>query len=340
MEKITYISFPGLGIKEFGVRNSAFTVFGRPIMWYGIIIVIGIIVAYFYVRYRGRKHEELVDDDIIDFCMAGVISGIIGARIWYVATSFESFKADTFGKTLYNCIAIWEGGLGFYGGLILGFISLVVLCAIKKKNFFRVADCFSLGVLIAQIFGRWGNFINGEAHGGETKLPWRMGLREEYSDTTVYVHPTFLYESLWNLLGFLIINATYKHKKFNGQIALRYLAWYGFGRMFIEGLRTDSLYIGKFRISQLFGFLCFFVCSALLVAFDMVHAVNAKKAKAAATAAGTEEEKTGEETTGASGPDESPAGETAQEVPAEQGFDIASLHGGDGEDGDADGTAD
>lgn len=274
MEKITYISFPGLGIDEFAVKNAAFSIFGRSVMWYGIIIVIGIIAAYFYVTFRGNKNEGLTDDDITDFCMVGVIAGIVGARIWYVATSFSSFKAPTFWETVYNCVAIWEGGLGFYGGLILGMLSLLLVCRIKKKNFLKVADCFSLGVMIAQIFGRWGNFMNGEAHGCETSLPWRMGLRAEYEEVAAYYHPTFFYESLWNLIGFIIINFTYKHKKYNGQIVLRYLAWYGFGRMFIEGLRTDSLYIGQLRISQLFGFICFFVASGLLIAFDIVHVVN------------------------------------------------------------------
>ncbi len=272
MGKITYVTFPGLGIsREIAVNNVAFTILGKDIMWYGIIITVGIVLGYLYADFRARRNEGFKKDEMVDFALAGVIFGIIGARIWYVATSFDSFRGATFWETVRNCVAIWEGGLGFYGGLILGALSVVVIARIKKKNIFQVLDPIVLGVMIAQILGRWGNFMNGEAFGTETTLPWRMGLRFDGSDITSCVHPTFLYESLWNLLGFLIINFTYKHKKYNGQITLRYLTWYGFGRMLIEGLRTDSLYIGQFRISQVFGFACFFFGSAALITLDIIY---------------------------------------------------------------------
>jgi phosphatidylglycerol:prolipoprotein diacylglycerol transferase len=137
----------------------------------------------------------------------------------------------------------------------------------------KVFDMVAPGVMLGQIIGRWGNFVNGEAHGVETSESFflRMGLMgaadTDYPFRMVYFHPTFLYESLWNLIGFVLINLFYKKKKFDGQIVLMYLAWYGFGRMLIEGLRTDSLYIGVFRISQVVGFLCFAICTALLVYF-------------------------------------------------------------------------
>ena len=171
-------------------------------------------------------------------------------------------------------INIRTGGLAIYGGLICGVLAIIGVCYVKKKNLWRVLDMIAPGVMIAQALGRWGNFMNAEAYGGLTRLPWRMcspkiaaelrvqGIADsaayaEILDGTLGVHPTFLYESLWNLLGFVLINLFYKKKKYNGQIFLCYVTWYGFGRMWIEGLRTDSLYLGPFRVSQLVAFLSF-----------------------------------------------------------------------------------
>ena len=334
---MTYISFPGIGINEFSVNSVAFEIGPFSVRWYGIIITVGIILAFLYLNYRGKKFEGLTDDDVFDYAIAGVVFGIIGARIYYVATEFGRFKADTFWKTLKNIVAIWNGGLGFYGGLILGLLSVVVISLFKKKNPFKVFDACSLGVMIAQVCGRWGNFMNGEAHGGETSLPWAMGLRSSLDETVTYYHPTFFYESLWNLVGFLIINATYKHKKYDGQIVLRYISWYGFGRMFIEGLRTDSLYVGQFRISQVVGFLCFFFGSATLIALDIVHA---NRRKAALLREAVSDEKTEEiaetaEKSDVSAETAPETAETAEETEnAEEGFDIRQLHAEDGKDED------
>ncbi len=278
MEKTTYISFPGLGVDEFRVDNVAFTVFGHPIMWYGIIITLGIISAFLYVSYRAKHNEKIKNDDVLDYAIYLVIFGIIGARLYYVFTKFDSFKGDNFGDTLYNIIAVWEGGLAIYGGIIAGFIALVAVSLIKKIKLGKALDMIAPGVMLGQLIGRWGNFCNAEAFGSETSLPWRMGLRDISEKSAVYVHPTFLYESLWNLLGFVIINITYKRKKFDGQIFLMYISWYGFGRMFIEGLRTDSLYVGDFRISQLVGFFCFFFGLALLIAMLIVTHLRKKEA--------------------------------------------------------------
>ncbi len=257
MEKITYISFPGLNINEFAVNNIAFTIFGKSIMWYGIIITLGIILGFYYTLYRAKNTEDIKTDDVLDYAIYLVIFGIIGARLYYVLTKFDNFRGASLKKTLRNIIAIWEGGLGIYGAIIAGFLALVAVSKIKKIKIGKALDMISPAVMIGQIVGRWGNFFNAEAHGGETSLPWRMGLRAPSESSTIYVHPTFLYESLWNLIGFILINIIYKKKKFDGQIFILYITWYGFGRMLIEQLRTDSLYVGNFRISQIVGLLSF-----------------------------------------------------------------------------------
>ena len=272
------ISFPGLGIGEFSLDNVAFTIGENfSVYWYGIIITCGIIFAYLYAVYRG-KFESVCFDDTIDIAIWTVILGVIGARLYYVLTSLDQYIDDSFGQTLKNMLNLRGGGLAIYGGIIGGILGIVIATRIKKINTIKLFDMAAPGVMIGQLLGRWGNFFNGEAFGGivSEKNPlyfMRMGIISSNSisdfGTTemVYVHPTFLYESLWNLTGFIIINALYKKKKFNGQIACMYLSWYGFGRMFIEGLRTDSLYIGNtgIRISQLVGLICFVVFGALLV---------------------------------------------------------------------------
>ena len=276
MGKTTTLSFPGLGIDQFTMNRTAFTVFGRPVQWYGIIITVGIIAAYFYATKRA-KDEGINPDHVIDYALYCVIFGILGARAYYVLTSLDTMIADHFwGKygTLYNIVAIWEGGLAIYGGIIAGFITAVIVTKIKKLKFSKVADMCAPAVMLGQIIGRWGNFVNGEAHGGLTDLPWRMGITNLNTGITLYYHPTFLYESLWNLVGFIIINIVYKKKRFDGQIFLMYMTWYGFGRMLIEGLRTDSLYVGPFRISQVVGFLSFITGAVLLIIMSVKNRGN------------------------------------------------------------------
>lgn len=272
------ISFPGLGIGEFSLDNVAFT-FGEnfSVYWYGIIITCGIIFAYLYAVYRG-KYESVCFDDTIDIVIWTVILGVVGARLYFVLTSLDKYIDESFIQTVTNMLNLRGGGLAIYGGIIGGILGIFISTRFKKINTIKVFDMAAPGVMIGQLLGRWGNFFNGEAFGGivSENHPlyfMRMGIISSNSisdfGTTemVYVHPTFLYESLWNLTGFIIINALYKKKKFNGQVACMYLSWYGFGRMFIEGLRTDSLYIGNtgIRISQLVGLICFVVFGALLV---------------------------------------------------------------------------
>ncbi len=260
------VSFPGLGIENFDLNPIAFTLFGKlEVRWYGLIITMGIILAFSYCAYRA-KQEKISFDDLLDIAIFTVIAGIIGARLYYVLTSLDSY--DSF----YSMIAIWEGGLAIYGGLIAGALTIFLVCRHKKIKFMKMFDAVAPGVMIAQALGRWGNFFNGEAYGeevleGSPLYFIRMGLIPNIESRTrmFYFHPTFLYESLWNIVGFVLINIFYKKKKFDGQIFYMYIAWYGFGRMFIEALRTDSLYVGVFRISQVVGFVCFVVGTLMLV---------------------------------------------------------------------------
>ena len=261
--KVSTLSFPGLGIGEFTIDSVAFTVFGREIAWYGVIITCGILLAAIYGLSRA-KIEGIGTDDMLDVILASVIFSVLGARLYYVI-----FYGNY--KTFYDVIAIWNGGLAIYGAVIAGAITLVVMAKIKKRSPLVMLDIGAASIPLGQAIGRWGNFMNAEAYGYETTLPWRMGIVE--SGTTIYVHPTFFYESVWNFAGFFLLWYFYKKKKYNGQIFLMYLAWYGFGRMFIEGLRTDSLWLipNVIRVSQLLGAISFAVCAALLIFFGIKY---------------------------------------------------------------------
>lgn len=259
---ISQISFPGLGIEPFSLDSVAFRIGDFSVAFYGVIITLGIVLATLYVIWRA-KQNGITADTILDMALLVVPCGVVGARLYYVLTSLDRF--NSFGEIF----DIRSGGLAIYGGIIGGAIAVIIMARVKKIDFFLLADMISPAVLIGQILGRWGNFFNAEAYGSATELPWRMGLLK--GGEWIYVHPTFLYESLWNLLGLVLINIFYgfkkekTHKKYDGQIFLMVFAWYGFGRMFIEGLRTDSLYVGPFRISQVLGLLFFLVGAGLLL---------------------------------------------------------------------------
>ena len=271
---MTTISFPGLGIPEFTINPIAIPFGERGIYWYALIIVYGMLIAMLYASCRA-KDEGISFDTMIDFALYTIPVGIIGARLYYVF--FDWLARPENYKSFKDIIAIWDGGLAIYGGIIFGIATIFIVAKIKKmswKTLFKLFDSVAPGVMIAQAIGRWGNFCNGEAFGGETDLPWRMGLISSNTINTfntedmVYVHPTFLYESLWNILGFILINLVYKKKRFDGQITLMYIAWYGFGRTFIELLRTDSLTNGgNIRVSSVLGLACFLVAGTLLVIF-------------------------------------------------------------------------
>ena len=272
------VSFPGLGIGNFKLNPVAFEVFGIEIRWYGLCIVTGMILAFVYANYRA-KQEGFTLDNLLDVGIYTILFGVLGARLYYVLMKLDTYilPGRSAWENFKDMINIRGGGLAIYGGIIAGALTLFVYCRIKKKDWRRLFDLVAPGVMIAQAMGRWGNFFNGEAHGGivgegSPLYFLRMGLYPNDLNTSAmaYVHPTFLYESLWNILGFVLINVfIYKRKKFNGQIVLTYAAWYGFGRMFIEGLRTDSLYLGGgnsgIRVSQLVGFLCFVIGLGLMI---------------------------------------------------------------------------
>ena len=259
---MTTVSFPGLGIGEFSLDPVAisFELFGNPIeiRWYGAIICLGMILAVLYVCMRA-KQAGIAIDHILDFALVIIPCGVIGARLYYVLMRLDSYDS------IKDVFAIWNGGLAIYGGIIAGGLALLICAKIKKLSLGKIFDMVAPAVMIGQILGRWGNFFNGEAHGGETDIFCRMGLFE--GNQWSFVHPTFLYESLWNLLGFVIANLIYRKKKYDGQVFFFYVAWYGFGRMLIEGLRTDSLYLfgTGIRVSQLVGFLCFIIGTAFFV---------------------------------------------------------------------------
>lgn len=274
---MTQISFPGLGIGPFTVDSTAFAIGNFEIKWYGIIICLGMILAYTYAWTRA-KYEGIKTDDLIDLALVLLICGIAGARIYYIIFELDSYIVkgtglfDSIWKSFLRMVNIHNGGLAIYGGIIAGAISAYVFARKKKIHFPILADVLAPSVMVGQMIGRWGNFVNAEAHGGFTDLPWRMGIQAYYPGTEILqpgsygeYHPTFLYESLWNFVGFVIITALYKKKKFNGQWVLFYFAWYGLGRFMIEGLRTDSLYIGSIRVSQLLSALLFAAAAVLLV---------------------------------------------------------------------------
>ena len=265
-ERITTISFPGLGIDSFNVGSIAFSVFGRGIAWYALIITFGIVCAFAYIWWRCRE-IDVNFDKLIDIGLPTVFFGILGARLFYVLTTLREGGYES----IVDVFAIWEGGLAIYGGLIAGALTVIVMTRLKRVPFMKFADCACPSLVLAQAIGRWGNFMNGEAFGAETDIFCRMGIRNVLTGfQTIYVHPTFLYESLWNILGFTLLNLFYRHRKYDGQIFHLTFAWYGFGRMFIELLRSDSLYISSHhawytKISVLIGFGFFVGCTAYMI---------------------------------------------------------------------------
>ncbi len=284
---MTYVSFPGLGIEPFYMDRVAFSIGKLNVYWYGVLITFGMILAVLYALYHA-KIERVKSDDIIDLALALIICGVIGARLYYVLMKLDTYIVTdgTFWEnvwdTLCGIVNIPGGGLAIYGGIIGGFLAGIVVARKKCIRFPVLADIAGPSVLIGQIIGRFGNFVNVEAYGSVTNLPWRMcsakiaadfkdkGLVDESGYAAVLAgelgaHPTFLYESLWNLVGFILITTLYKKKKFHGQMFLFYMAWYGFGRMLIEGLRTDSLYIGPLRVSQWVGGITFIVGIVLMI---------------------------------------------------------------------------
>ena len=255
------MGFPGLRL-NFNINPVAFNIFGKDIYWYGIIIALAMAAAIIYAA-KEAKRVGLPDDTISDAMLWGAPIGIICARLYYVAFSWQQY-ADNPISILY----IWEGGIAIYGGVIGAFATGLVYCKIKKISFYKLADIAAVAFLLAQAIGRWGNFVNVEAYGDATSLPWRMEIipsESKFGGKLTGVHPTFLYESLWNAAGFAILFLWRKKKPFTGFLFWAYLLWYGMGRAWIEGLRTDSLYLGNVRISQLVAGICVIVSAFVII---------------------------------------------------------------------------
>ena len=239
----TEISFPALGLSMNPPRS--FTVGPFTIHFYGLIIALGLILAVLYAC-RRSKQFGITEDDLLDGVLWVTPFAVLCARAYYCIFSWAHY-ADNPISILY----IWEGGLAIYGGVLGAAIGVTVFCKIKDIKLPTMLDLVSLGFLIGQSMGRWGNFFNREAFGAETTSFLRMGLLNGYTGEVTYYHPTFFYESAWNFVGLLLLHHFSKKRQYDGQVALLYVAWYGLGRTFIEGLRTDSLYWGPFRVSQL-----------------------------------------------------------------------------------------
>ena len=239
------ISVPRLGV-EFNINPVAIDVpFLGGIRWYGILIALGIVLAFIYCC-RIAKNEGESADTLSDILIYALPVSVAFARTYYVIFSWESYR-----NNLWDVFKIWEGGIAIYGAVIGAVVTGFIYCKLKKLDTLKLFDICSLGLMIGQLVGRWGNFVNAEAFGGYCSYMWGMSI-----NGAPPVHPTFLYESLWNLLGFVILSVLHKKRPFHGFTFFSYLSYYGTGRFFIEGLRSDSLYLGNMRISQIIAVLC------------------------------------------------------------------------------------
>lgn len=278
------IRFPGLGIEINDLPSGIMLPIGDgfEVKFYGIIIGIGILCGYLMACHCGKR-EKISSDTLLDFLLYAMIFSIIGARTYYVIFSWDYYK-----ENLLQIFNLRAGGLAIYGGVIAAFTTLYVYTRIKKLSFFQVADCCVPGLVLGQAIGRWGNFFNCEAFGGYSSNILSMWIlkskvysgyiTEELSrnlatwqgEEYIQVHPTFLYESLWNLAVLLILLLAHRKKKFNGQIFWMYLGLYGLGRVWIESLRTDQLILGStgIPVSQLLS-ACLIITSTIAIIVQM-----------------------------------------------------------------------
>jgi phosphatidylglycerol:prolipoprotein diacylglycerol transferase len=251
-----YVEFPNLGNLKFEIDRVAINLFGMPIYWYGVIIASSFLISVLLLIKSSKKYG-ILPDNIIDILLFATPAAIICARLYYVVFNLKEF--NSFG----DVINIRSGGLAIYGGIIGAFITVVIVCKINKLDTLAILDVAVPYIALAQAIGRWGNFINQEAFGTNTNLPWAMtgnsiksqliDLKESgvNIDPNLPVHPTFLYESLWNILAFFVLIKFRNKNNKKGAVLSLYMIIYGIGRFFIEGLRMDSLMIGTFRVSQL-----------------------------------------------------------------------------------------
>lgn len=289
IQRDSAISFPMLG--DFSINPpSYFTIFGKNIYFYGVLIALGFLLAISYCAHNSRRFG-IKQDDFYDFALWLIPFSIIGARLYFVL-----FQPADYLENPLKIFAVWEGGLAIYGGVIAGIIVAWLVCRHKIIPVAALLDLVVFGLLIGQILGRWGNFMNREAFGTETEIFCRMGLTAP-DGTTIYVHPTFLYESLWNLAGliFLMVWTNKGKRRYDGQCTLIYFFWYGLGRAWIEGLRTDSLYIGasNIRVSQALSIaLALISLAVLIIQSRRPHGPEALFVNRSAPAEGGEKEET------------------------------------------------
>ncbi len=258
------ITFPKLGL-EFDVNTTAFSIGSFSVQWYGIIIACGFMLAILY-GYAMAKKMSIDRDKFFDGIIVGLICGVVGARLYYCIF----YPGDKYINNPLEILNIKEGGLAIYGGIIGGLLGGGITCKLRKLKVSACIDTAVVGFTIGQCIGRWGNFINQEAFGGATSLPW--GMQSDATEKVVVgpVHPCFLYESLWMLLGFILLHLFTRYKRrYDGQTTLMYMLWYGIGRFFIEGLRTDSLTVPglDIRVSQLISAAMVIVSVVLLIVF-------------------------------------------------------------------------
>lgn len=265
------IAFPNLGIYLENVPQS-FSVFGFDIYLYAVVIAIGGVLGIHMAEWAA-KVDKMNPDDVWDFAFIAVPCSIVGARLYYVVFEWDNFKGN-----LISVFNMREGGLAIYGAVIVAFLTLFIYCKVRKQNPFRLGDCGVQGLILGQILGRWGNFFNREVFGGYTDnlLAMRIpidavrdstditqAIQDHVAEGTNYiqVHPTFIYESLLNLVLLVLMIVWHRRKKFNGEICLLYLGGYGIIRFFIEGIRTDQLKLPgtSIAVSQMLGIVLFVV---------------------------------------------------------------------------------
>ena len=287
----TKIFFPFLGLELDPGRG--FSIGSLTVHYYGVVIAIGLLLAVLYGCKRSKEFG-IKEDDVLDGVLWITPFAILCARLYYCVFSWES---GGYAANPISILYIWNGGLAIYGGVLGAALGVFIFCRIKKIKIGALLDLVALGFLIGQSIGRWGNFFNREAFGAATDSFFRMGLLNKYTGEYEYYHPTFLYESLWNVAGFVLLHFLSRKRKYDGQIALGYAAWYGMGRALIEGLRVDSLYWGPFRVSQVLAAASCVAAVAVLLwnCFRSHDPANMQRAKMQAAEAEKAEEAPEEE---------------------------------------------
>lgn len=265
------VEFPMFNIK-LNISQVGFKIFNIEIYWYAIIIVFAIIIALLYCKKINNMYN-IKFDTVLNISIYVIPIGFICARLYYVI-----FELDYFLENPLEIFNFREGGIAIYGGIIGGIVTIIVYCKNKNINLLDLLDYMAPAIAIAQSIGRWGNFVNVEAYGLETNLPWKMGIIE--NGIQKYVHPTFLYESICTFLIFIILCFSQKNRKFKGEIVYIYLILYSFVRFFIEGIRIDSLMLFNYRISQLLSIAIFIVFSVIFVVKEVKsHKMSKKEIK-------------------------------------------------------------